>query len=67
MFGRLQDSGRCLKLKGLSQGTQENKTIFGKLAGQPETFKHFPTKTSIGTEKHLICLNLPAYKQTEHN
>lgn len=67
MFGRLQDSGRCLKLKGLAQGTQENKTIFGKLGCQPEILKHFPTKTSIGTEKHLICLNLPACKQIEHN
>lgn len=67
MFSRSQDSRRCLKLKGLAQGTQENNPIFGKLACQPEILTHFPTDISIGTVKHLLCLNVPARKQTLHN
>lgn len=67
MFSRSQDSRRCLKLNGLAQGTRENKTIFGKLTCQPEILTHFPTETSIGTVKHLLCLNVPARKQTLHN
>lgn len=67
MFSRLQDSRRCLKLKGLAQETRENKPIFGKLVCQPEILTHFPTETSIGTVKHLHCLNVPARKHTLHN